>query len=124
MIAADKNIDNKSNIFELWKYLDQFNIFKKTLLNVNQCFMLQNINFQKEIINKIDTERDYSQDDVTITDLYENKINERKLKLLEYFRCKNQSERIDTNVIDDLLWNYLDNEVKEYLQEELKSKVQ
>ena len=119
MIAADKNIDCKSNIFELWKYLDQFNILKKTLLNENQCFMLHNINSQKEIINKIDTQRDYSQDDVTINDLYAIKINDRKLKLLEYYHCKNQSEGMDTNVRDELFWSCLDVEIKEYLQEEL-----
>ena len=120
MIAADKNIDNKSNIFELWKYLNQFNILKKTLLNENQCFMLHNINSQKEIINKIDTQRDYSQDDVTINDLYAIKINDRKLKLLEYYRYKNKSEGMDNNIIDNLIWFYLDNEIKDYLQEELK----
>jgi len=118
MIAADKNIDNKSNIFELWKYLDQFNILKKILLNENQCFMLHNINSQKEIKNKIDTERDYSQDDVMITDFYEIKNEKRKLKLLDYYRCKNKSQGIDNNIIDNLLWHYLDNEIKEYLQEE------
>jgi len=118
IIAADNIISDKAEIFELWKCLDQFKLLKKILLNENQCYMLNHIGL-KEILNKIDKENHVlpEQEYPELKDIEGNKEKVRRLKLIEYYKLNKVKN--ESNNIDDLLWYYLDDEVKQVIEEEL-----
>jgi len=114
IIAADKIISNKTEMFELWKYLDQIKLMKKIFLNENQCYMMNHIGL-KEIVNKFEKEK-LEQESTELKDIEDDKEKERKLKLIEYYKSK--KARNERNDIDDLLWCYLDDELKQLIEEE------
>ncbi len=109
MLAAEEVVSNKSEILELWKKLDQVSLLKKIILNENQCYMLNNRDLQT-VINK----RNSKVRDLKL--INEEKNNERKVNLIEYLK-KKKSEN-DLNIIDNLLYKYLDEKLKEEISKE------
>ena len=119
---ADKLIEDRTEIFELWKQLDQFNFVKKLLLNENQCFMLQNIG-SKLIVHKFVSKMIDSLNECS--ELLDEKYK-LKIKILkEYVKNKNvinddnkdikdikSENKISFSDIDKLLWNSIDEEVR------------
>ncbi len=105
MLAAEKELDKKSEIFELWKLMDQVRLLSKLFLNENQLFMLQNRD-KKLIINN---ER-VTNEEIKLLDEqnYQNKIS----KLKEYINLKKEEDK-SCDLVDKILIEYLDCEVQE-----------
>jgi len=110
-LLANKIIKQKSDIFELWKTIDQFSLLKKIVLNENQCFMIKNRGI-KEISIKPENLQ------LKEEDLEEERNDEDIIKLIEYFKSRNDKKKC--NDIDDLLFNYLDHDIKSKIVDELK----
>ena len=104
-IAAEKAIEIKTEIFEIWKSLDQFRLLIKLILNESQCFMLQNRG--KQLITN---EVNLLNNDQQVINLEEIKMERQKAKLGEYLESKKLTNNLTE--IDILLLEYLDKDVK------------
>ncbi len=108
LIAAETEIENKTEIFEVWKMFDQFRLLKKIVLNESQCFMMKNR--AKQLINN-ETIKSNQSNEAQI--LEESKFQNEENKMREYLKLRKE-EGILTS-IDYLLHKYLDEEMKEKL---------
>ena len=108
MLSAEKLIERKSDIFDLWSELDQLQLLKKIVLNEEQCFMLKNRGL-KLITNKISLNTNDE-----IRDLEDKKSKEKLAKLIEYLNSGNKEEKL--NKVDNLLVSYLDSHFFEELK--------
>ena len=118
-IAADKIIDHKSEIFNLWKHLEQLNILKKIILNENQNHMINTIGL-KNITNRIEKEKELPDDNCKeLKDIEEEKIEERNKRLIEYYKWKKENNI--ENVMDELLMYYLEDNLKIRIREEVNN---
>ena len=106
--SAEKIIEKKSEILELWHIIDEFNLFKKLFLNEDQCFMLKNKDL-KLIVEKYNKEN---------LDDKEEEIEEMKLlKLIEYYKNKKLNNKLNDEY--DLLFIYLKDEFKQKIIDEI-----
>ena len=120
ILSADEIIAKKTDLFNLWKSLDQMNIIKKMLLNENQRYMLNQIGLKGIVIsNKLNKEskEDLKSDLLDIKNIEEEKNEVKKLNLIEYYKQK--SDIAKENDIDNLLWQYLEDDIKKSIQEEI-----
>ncbi len=88
ILAAEKTIEHKSEIFELWKELDQLRLFKKIFFNESQCYMLKKRGLQI-LVNK-ESKDDLSNEE--LKDLEEIKNQKNKKDLIDYFK-KNKEKK-------------------------------
>ena len=106
---ADSIIDRKSDLFILWKTIDQFNLMKKLFFQENQCYMLNKIGLKEIIINS----------DNFFTNKEANKL-EKELesikKLIEYFKSKKEKKK--TSDIDTILFHYMDDDLKAKIEQQ------
>ncbi len=109
MMAAEKEIEWKSDVLNLWKVIDQLRLLKKIILNENQCFMLNNRDLQT-ITNKIEDAKQKS-----IKDLDEEKFQKRKNKLIEYLKNKKSKTPVEL-----LLFKYVDDDLKTEIRQEIE----
>jgi len=110
LIAAEEILEKKSDIKELFKIIDQLRLFKKIILNENQCFMienreLQNINYD----NNKNSILKYNE----MVEINKEKYELKKKKLLDYLKKHKEENTFST--IDKLLLNYVDQELKQEL---------
>ncbi len=114
MLEADTQIDQLSEITELWKIIDQVNLISKIVLNEEQCFMLKNRGFYtlKNSISK-STENNERE----IKELNREKYESKKAKLIEYLRVKRLN---GPSKVDELLFEYLSEELKEEIRTSLR----
>jgi len=110
---ADKIIEQKSDIFELWKTIDQFSLLKKIVLNENQCFMMKKRGIKEIVINSLKQQIKFKKKKVLEKERNDNNMN----NLIEYFKLRKEKKK--ANVIDDLLFNYLEHDIKSKIAEEL-----
>jgi len=104
MQKAEDIFTKKSDIFELFRLMDQFKIIKKLTLNENQCFILKKTEKQTIISDFPKTQKE-------IEDLKEEKNNLKKEKLEKYLRRHNDSNSLTTT--DQLLLKYADKSLDE-----------
>ena len=114
-MAADKIIDNKTDIFELWKYLDQINILKKILLNENQRHMLNKIGKTKITNKERDLDNETETETTDLKDIVEEKEEAKNIKLINY--CRYKKENNINNRIDDMIMYYLDDDMNSRVKE-------
>ncbi len=102
---TDKLIDERCDIINLLKILDQFNLMKKIIINDNQNFMIKNRTLHTLTLNSNNKE--------------DEEINEKKVEsLIQYL-----SERKQNNLLNDtdiLFYLYLDEKIKEKVEKEVK----
>ena len=90
------------------------------LLNENQRYMLNQIGLKGIVIsNKLNKEskEDLKSDLLDIKNIEEEKNEVKKLNLIEYYKQK--SDIAKENDIDNLLWQYLEDDIKKSIQEEI-----
>ena len=108
MMAAEKAIEQKTEIFEVWKTIDQLRLLTNDwavgsrlivmlVLNENQSFMIQNRG--KQLITN---EKEFVLDKVKILD--EDKFEKKTNKLTTYLQERKDSKTL--TVIDTLLFRY------------------
>ncbi len=103
--AAEELFEKKTEIIELFNFIDQFRLMKKIFLNKNQCFMLENRDTQS--INNNNTKRLNKM----MYELNEDKINKNKSNLKEYLAKKKKEDSLTE--VDNLLLEYMDDSLKE-----------
>ncbi len=108
MIAAEAAVEQKTEIFELWKSIDQFRLVEKLLLNECQTFMIQNRGLQL-----ITNESKLSSTEVK--ELEAEKFEASKVKLVEYLNKRKDNNSL--TLVDTLLVKYLDEKLKENLKD-------
>ncbi len=110
MKAAEEEMKEKFNIISFFKNLDQLRVLKKIILNEPQCYMLKNIdkylisNSQNSSVN-------------TMKMIKADKIKSKKEKLEEYLKKKNEDGTV--NNVEELLFCYMDVNMKEEITKEL-----
>ncbi len=109
IIAAEEVIGKKSEIFEIWKIIDQLRLLTKLLLNKNQTFMIQNRNFHS-IINP-------KKKSIDLNHFREEKYEENTKDLMKYL--KEKKEKNELNAMDLLLFKYLDEDLKQKVKGEV-----
>ena len=107
MNAVNYELDKKLDIIEIIKHKDQFRLFKKLFLNESQCFMI-NQRDKQTISNK---RGKIYKDEEVIKYLNQEKLKEKKEKLIDYLRKKRDEYKITS--IDLILIKYLDDEIKD-----------
>jgi len=106
LLTADKDIKNRSEIFEIFKLLDQFKLLLKLFLNESQGYMIKNRGKQ-EITNDFN----WTSNNEEIQKIEEIRMQKQINKLSDYLLEKKRSNSISN--IDMLLFYYLDTEAKE-----------
>jgi len=112
MLAAEAAIEQKADILEVWKTLDQFRLLIKLVLNESQSFMIQNRGKQL-ITNELNGDICLEE----IKNLEKDKAERNKQKLIEYLKERKENKTLTD--VDILLTKYLKLEIKE----EVKNKV-
>ena len=110
IVAAETYINKKSEIFEVFRTIDQLRLLSKIILNSNQCFMIQNRNLQS-IINKNKTKNS------PFKIIVEEKFESNLARLIGYLRNKDKNNEL--NSIDIMLFKYLDEDIKCKIQKEV-----
>ena len=105
-IAAERAIELKTEIFELWKSLDQFRLLIKLIVNESQGFMIQNRGRQL-ITNEVNLKMTGEE----IADLELLKLEKQKTKLIAYLENRKKNNQLSE--LDVLLFRYLDEDIKE-----------
>ncbi len=113
ILAADKEIENKTEIFELWKELDELRLLKKILLNENQIYMIKNRELQRIIVNK-EIGQISSNEISSLKEIENNNEKKSKRDLIEYLKSIKQF-----NKIDEIMLKYLDSNIMEEVKEEV-----
>lgn len=106
MEKAEAIIEKKSDIFELFKLIDQFKVIKKLTLNENQYFLLNDI--QKRTII---SDANYRKSSKEFEDLKEAKYNIKKENLRKYLKRHNETNSLTST--DKLLLKYANNKVED-----------
>jgi len=112
MMAAEEKLNKKLEITELLKIVDQFDLLSSIVLNENQHFMLLNRDKQ-DIINKEKIEEE-------ITQLVEEREKSRKISLIKYLKELKESDNFSP--VDKLLFQYLDHEITETINDNVDMK--
>jgi len=107
--AAEAYISKKSEIFEVFRTIDQLRLLSKIILNANQCFMIQNRSLQS-IIHR-------NKSSSTFSTIVEEKFESNLARLTEYLRNKDKNNEF--NPIDIMLFKYLDKDIKSNIQKEV-----
>ncbi len=105
MMAAEKAIEQKTEIFEIWKIIDQLRLLLKVVLNDSQGFMIQHRG--KQLITNSENISESSD----IKDLEGVKFKRNKEKLIDYLKTRKTDNVLSE--VDHLLIKYLDSEIKE-----------
>ena len=105
---ADKILDQRSEIMNVWHNFDQFKLFQKILLNESQNFMLQRRGKQQILSDGLLP----TPEEVHILD----EINFLKSKniLVDYFSSRKRDNKIST--VDILLYNYCEEDLKNEIE--------
>jgi len=111
--AVEKDLEQKSEIFETWKALDQHKLLMKLLLNENQSFMIQNAG--KQLITN---DSNWSLEQDKIKKLIEDNFELQKTKLSNYLEEKRQNNTLSD--IDNFLFKNLDSELQDNINLERK----
>lgn len=101
---ADRLIRQRSEIFELWKSIDNISLFKKLILNQNQCFMIKN-KCKKLLVS--DGKIDLS----SLKKLKDKELQKQVDDLCTYLKKRKDKKTI--NAVDYLLFDYCEDKVKE-----------
>jgi len=100
LYLAHDLMQKKIDILELVKFIDQFRLLKKIILNENQCYMLENRENQTIINKPVESE-----------DIFTWKRQKKDESLIKYL--KNKNDQNDFDHIDNLLYSYLEKEIKD-----------
>ncbi len=105
--AANSVIDQKHEIVELWKSLDQQRLLEKIVLNENQSYMLHNRDKQDIVTN----------DQEDLREIMEEKEKRKQASLQDYLKELKNNKNL--NDIDKLLVKYVDSDFKTKLNIEI-----
>jgi len=108
---AEKELEKKFDVIEVFKLFNQLRVITKLLLNENQCFLLENREMHTLTNSK-------SKPLGEIEDLNVVKYNESYSKCLEYLKSKKQEAGF--SVIDLILIKYLKEDLKSKFNEEIQ----
>jgi len=106
LLNVDNDIQNRSEIFEIFRLLDQFKLLLKLFLNESQGFMIKTRGKQ-EITNDFN----WTSNNEKIKKIEEISMQKQINKLSDYL-IERKANNLISN-IDILLFYYLDNEAKE-----------
>jgi len=109
---AEKELEKKFDVIEVFKLFNQLRVIKKLLLNENQCFLLENRGMHTLTNSK-------SKPLGEIQDLDVVKFNESFRKCLEYLKSKKQE--VGFSDIDLILIKYLKEEISSKINEEIQT---
>ena len=102
--TIENELSKKCDFIEISRLLDQFRLLKKVMINEGQCLLLKNRDFSK--IN----ERDFN---------LESEYNGTYKEIVEYMKARKESGLM--NQIDLLLFNYMKQEIKEKVNEQINN---
>ena len=106
MEKAESIIEKKSDLFEIFKLIDQFKIMKKLILNENQYFLLKEI--EKPTILYDNNQKKSIKD---LEDLKERKYNCKKANLNKYLELN--KEKNTFTLADTLILKYANRKVED-----------
>ena len=106
MEKAESIIEKKSDLFEIFKLIDQFKIMKKIILNENQYFLLKEI--EKPTILYDNNQKKSIKD---LEDLKERKYNCKKANLNKYLELN--KEKNTFTLADTLILKYANRKVED-----------
>jgi len=108
---AEYEIDKKVDTLKILHIFEQFAILKKILLNENQCYMLDNkgkkIIYNKKISSKLDFSK-----------VIEEKKSKMEERLVDYLKDKKEKNQLSE--VDMLLYNLMEDEIKEKICEKVQ----
>jgi len=111
MAASEEEVNQRLDGINLINQYQQFKLFRKIILNSNQCTMLENRD-RKVIVNKPNLKKNQ------FKEIYEEKEREKIINLVNYLQAGVTGDKL--NQVDIMLYNYLIPEIREKIEKELK----